>query len=69
MNVIRKHLEYYLLQLCGFVSGILSITALEAIKNQIMDESTGRVSGLHEISYGTSNALLHKKIGHLYDAF
>ena len=43
MNVIRRILEYYFLQLCGFESTVLSTTVLDAIKKQIMDEAAGGV--------------------------
>jgi wobble nucleotide-excising tRNase len=43
MNVIRRILEYYFLQLCGFDSSFLSSTVLSAIKKQIMDEAAGGV--------------------------
>lgn len=41
MNVIRRILEYYFLQLCGFESTVLSNMVLDAIKKQIMDEAAG----------------------------
>lgn len=43
MNVIRRILEYYFLQLCGFESTFFSTTVLDAIKKQIMDEAAGGV--------------------------
>lgn len=38
MNVIRRILEYYFLQLCDFESTVLSTTVLDMIKKQIMDD-------------------------------
>lgn len=39
MNVIRRILEYYFLQLCGYESTTLSTKVLGAIKNQILNEA------------------------------
>ena len=38
MNVIRRILKYYFLQLCVFDSSFFSTTLLNVIKKQIMDE-------------------------------
>ncbi|MDD4637471.1 MAG: AAA family ATPase, partial [Bacteroidales bacterium] len=43
MNVIRRILEYYFLQLCGYDSKTLSTTVLSAVKKQITKEAEGSV--------------------------
>lgn len=43
MNVIRRILEYYFLQLCGYDSKTLSTTVLSAVKKQITEEAEGSV--------------------------
>ena len=43
MNVIRRILEYYVLQLCGYDSKTLSTTVLSAVKKQITEEAEGSV--------------------------
>jgi len=41
MNVIRRILEYYFLQLCALDSKFLSTTVLKAVKEKIMEEAVG----------------------------
>jgi wobble nucleotide-excising tRNase len=43
MNVIRRILEYYFIQLCAVDNNVLSTTVLEAVKKKINEEAGGGV--------------------------
>ena len=43
MNVIRRILEYYFIQLCGVDNNVLSTTVLDAVKKKITDDAAGGV--------------------------
>jgi wobble nucleotide-excising tRNase len=43
MNVIRRILEYYFIQLCAIDNDVLSKTVLDAIREQVKNETTGGV--------------------------
>ena len=43
MNVIRRILEHYFLQLCGYDSSLMSTKVLDAVKKKIDDDSGGAV--------------------------
>jgi wobble nucleotide-excising tRNase len=43
MNVIRRILEYYFIQLCAVDNNVLSTTVLDAVKKKITDDAAGGV--------------------------
>ena len=43
MNVIRRILEYYFIQLCAVDNNVLSTTVLEAVKKKITEDAGGGV--------------------------
>lgn len=60
MNVTRRILEHYFIQLCGYDSAAMSTKVLEAAKKKIDEESSGMAPArLHEIPSGRCHALLY----------